>query len=170
MKTKQSLPLGILFYLLFIFSCQKTDTIQNNNNGGSTSTVLNKTLLLQLVNETRQKGCNCGSTYYPPVATVSWDGQLETAAITHADDINKNNYFSHTALDGSSPGDRIRRTGYSWSAYGENIAKGFTIEQAVMDAWIQSEEHCVNIMNSRFKDFGAAKVGSYWVQEFGARF
>jgi len=83
--------------------------------------------------------------------------------------MNKNNYFSHTGLDGSTPGDRIRNAGYSWTAYGENIAKGYTTEQAVMDAWIKSEEHCINIMNPVFTELGAAKAGSYWVQEFGAR-
>jgi len=125
--------------------------------------------MLQLVNQQRQRGCNCGSAYYAPTTTVTWNDKLETAASVHAADMYKNNYFSHTGLNGSSPGDRIRAAGYNWSAFGENIAKGYSTEQTVMDAWLQSEEHCINIMNPAFHDFGAAKAGSYWVQEFGAR-
>lgn len=125
--------------------------------------------MLQLVNDQRQRGCNCGSTYYPPTTTVTWNDKLENAAAAHANDMRQNNYFSHTGLDGSTPGDRINRAGYAWMAYGENIAKGFTSEQEVMTAWIQSVDHCENIMNPRFQELGAARSGSYWVQEFGAR-
>jgi uncharacterized protein YkwD len=83
--------------------------------------------------------------------------------------MNKNNYFSHTGLDGSSPGDRITRVGYNWRAYGENIAKGYTSEQAVMNGWLQSEGHCKNIMSSNVKEMGVGRDGNYWTQVFAAK-
>jgi len=162
----------LLFVCLVGLACTKNDVMEDTptppdppgNNSG-----LNEALLLQLVNQRRQQGCDCGTVYYPPVGTLSWNNQLETAANAHASDMNQHNYFSHTGRDGSSPGERITRAGYNWLAYGENIAKGYSNEQAVVTAWINSEGHCKNIMNANFGEMGAAKVGEYWVQEFGRR-
>jgi uncharacterized protein YkwD len=166
MKTVNTLT-SLFLFIIFVFSCRKSDTVPANSNPATTA--IDRSLMLQLVNDQRARGCNCGSTYYGPAGPVSWNGQLESAAAAHAADMNENNYFSHTGLDGSSPGDRITRTGYHWMAYGENIAKGFSTEQSVMEAWIASPDHCENIMNPNYIDFGAARVGTYWVQEFGRR-
>jgi uncharacterized protein YkwD len=166
MKTLRLLSVFLFSLFIIVFACNKSGDLINQNNS---SAPLNKSLMLQLVNEQRQKGCNCGSVYYAPTTTVDWNDQLETAAAVHATDMDQNNYFSHTGLDGSSAGDRIRSAGYNWMAYGENIAKGYTTEQTVMAAWIASEEHCINIMNPAFREFGAAKSNLYWVQEFGSK-
>jgi uncharacterized protein YkwD len=165
MKTLRLVPFFLLFVFVVVFSCHKNDIVNQNNS----SAPLNKSLMLQLVNEQRMNGCNCGSVYYPPTTTLTWNEQLEAAAAVHASDMDRNKYFSHTGLDGSTAGERIRNAGYNWIAYGENIAKGYTTEQAVMIAWIASEEHCINIMNPAFREFGAAKSNLYWVQEFGSR-
>jgi uncharacterized protein YkwD len=168
MKTR-SLAFLLMTYLVFIFfSCQKTD-VTNPAGNPPTASGLNKTLMLQLVNDQRQRGCNCGSVYYPPAAPLRWNDQLESAAAGHANDMYKNNYFSHDSQDGSTPGDRIFRAGYLWRSYGENIAKGYTSEKDVMDAWILSVDHCQNIMNASFQELGAARTGTYWVQDFGTR-
>ena len=53
------------------------------------------------MNEIRQKGCQCGDTYYYPVPALEWDDRLEAAALSHSVDMYKKNYFSHTAPDGS---------------------------------------------------------------------
>src|SRR6478735_7313557 len=83
---------------------------------------VNKTLMLQLVNDTRKKGCQCGDTWYPPAPRLSWNDQLEAAAFNHSKDMAQNNYFSHTSPNGDKAGNRIRQAGYNWMAYGENIA------------------------------------------------
>jgi len=167
MKTNRYLYLVLLSLSVAIISCTKTDVISNDTPDHSAG--LNESLMLQLVNEQRQKGCNCGSVYYPPTTDLTWNDQLEAAAMTHAADMNANDYFSHTGFDGSSAGDRIRKAGYAWQTYGENIAKGYSSEESVMRAWILSEGHCKNIMSSGFREFGAANVNDYWVQEFGTR-
>lgn len=138
------------------------------NSTGSTSgtSTVNKAVLLQLVNDARAKGCNCGSTYMQPVGPVAWNDKLEQAALIHSQDMNKNGYFDHTGSDGSSPATRITGVGYQWSAIGENIAMGYPSEQAVMDAWLASEGHCKNIMNGVYTEMGAALDGKYWTQEF----
>ena len=86
-----------------------------------------------------------------------------------------NNYFSHTSLDGRSPGTRITAAGYSWSAYGENIAAGQSTMDAAMNSWLNSPGHCKNIMNARYKDYGigcayksSSSYRTYWTQDFAA--
>lgn len=162
--------LSILFsfsIILLLSSCQKTEVSNDNSNGGVSS--VNKTTLLQLVNDVRLSGCNCGSTYMPPVGVILWNNQLEAAAEKHSKDMLTNNYFSHTGFDGSSAGDRIRQAGYNWRKYGENIAKGYSTEQEVINAWILSVDHCKNIMDSDFREMGVARAGVYWTQEFGLK-
>ena len=105
----------------------------------------------------------------PPVSAVSWNDQLASAADVHSKDMLQNNYFGHTGADGTSPGDRLRQAGYNWSAYGENIAKGYPDEQSVIAAWLQSEDHCKNLMDKDFTEMGVARAGSYWTQEFGTK-
>jgi len=166
------LPVILLVSTLF-FSCKKTDVVvdnsnANNNNNGTVYNV-NKATLLQLVNDIRKKGCTCGATVMPAVSAVIWNDQLAKAAYDHSVDMNTQDYFSHTGLDGSSPGQRITAAGYSWTSYGENIAEGYSTEQIVMNAWLGSEGHCKNIMNGVFKDMGVGRDGNYWTQDFGSK-
>ena len=163
----------VLGVALFSFSCTKGDlsTVSTDDPGSSSTipTTVNKTMMLQLVNEMRQKGCQCGDTYYNSVPAVSWNNQLEAAAYEHSDDMYTNGYFDHTAPDGSNGGVRIQRAGYNWFAFGENIAAGYKSEKEVVNGWLQSPGHCKNIMNKSFKEMGVARVGNYWTQEFGAK-
>lgn len=171
MKTIK-ISLFIFLVGIVLFSCSKKDTVVDEQNTGSntaTDSSVKETTILTLVNNVRKTGCTCGSTVMPPVDPLTWNNLLEKAAQLHSADMNKNNYFDHTALDGSNPGDRITRAGYTWTAYGENIAKGYTSEQAVMDGWIKSEGHCKNIMSSKVKEMGVGRDGNYWTQVFGRR-
>lgn len=164
------------FVALFFFSCKKSDVEgsnpNNNNNGNNTGDIVynvNKATLLQLVNDVRSKGCTCGTTVMPAVGSLEWNDQLAKAAYDHSADMKANNYFSHTGQNGSSPGQRITTAGYTWTAYGENIANGYATEQAVFNGWLGSEGHCKNIMDADYKDMGVGRDGNYWTQEFGAK-
>jgi uncharacterized protein YkwD len=160
-----------MFFIPLIFaiitSCTKeATTVADRSPAPST---VNKTVLLQLVNDTRKKGCNCGGTYYAPVPAVTWNDQLEKAAWIHSNDMFQKKYFSHSGSDGSGSGERINNVGYSWKYYGENIAFGYSTEKEVVDGWLSSTGHCSNIMDGNFKEMGVAKVGEYWTQDFGSR-
>ena len=128
-----------------------------------------KTRMLQYVNEARAKGCKCGDTYFPPAPALKWNEKLQAAALGHSTEMQAKNFFSHTSKDGSNAGERIRRTGYAWKTYGENIGMGFATEKEMVAGWLKSPGHCKNIMNSAYTEMGAAKVGQYWTQTFGAR-
>lgn len=130
---------------------------------------VNKTALLQAVNNVRKKGCQCGDTWYPSAPPVAWNDLLEKAALNHAADMAQNNYFSHTSQNGNKAGQRIDAVGYRWRTYGENIAVGYETERDVVAGWLKSPGHCKNIMNKAFAEMGVARAGKYWAQTFGAR-
>jgi len=159
---------------LFIYSCKKQDLSSKssgtgNNSGNGADYGVNQSLMLSLMNQVRQTGCTCGSTAMPPVPSLAWNDQLASAAYNHSVEMATNNYFSHTDLKGLSAGDRITAAGYIWSSYGENIALGYTTEQAVMDGWLGSEGHCKNIMGKDFKDVGVGRSGNYWTMDLGSK-
>lgn len=161
-----------MFFLPLVFalvtSCTKESLPPGSDKVSAPSSV-NKTMLLQLVNDTRKKGCNCGDTYYPPVTPLSWNDNLEKAALAHSNDMYRKGYFSHTGSDGTTSGERINRAGYAWKFYGENIAHGYQTEQDVIAGWLSSPGHCKNIMHKDFTEMGIARVGNYWTQDFGRR-
>lgn len=161
--------------LLTLAACQKEDLppeeekeeINEPVSGNGVVYNVNTAVMLNLINEARTKGCTCGSTVMPPVPAVKWNDKLSKAAYLHSSDMNANNYFSHTGLNGTDPGQRITAQGFTWAAYGENIARGQRSEAEVMDGWLKSEGHCKNIMNGSFTHVGAGKSGNYWTQNFG---
>ncbi|MFJ5557188.1 CAP domain-containing protein [Streptomyces sp. NPDC093250] len=116
--------------------------------------------VVELVNAERGKaGCS----------PVKLNATLTKAAQDHSKDMAASGTMSHTGSDGSSPGDRITRAGYSWSTYGENVAYGYSTPEQVMQGWMNSSGHKANILNCAFKEIGVglAQPGSYWTQDFG---
>lgn len=158
--------LGALF-----FSCSTDDQESRSASPEEIITTPNpqEKTVLQLVNEYRLAGCNCGGNYYPPVAPLVYNSLLEKAALKHSIDMKNNNFFSHTGSDASTVGIRVSAVGYTWRTVGENIANGYTSNASVMQGWINSPGHCVNIMNPAFKEMGVARVGNYWTQNFATK-
>ena len=126
--------------------------------------------MLELLNAARSIARNCGAVPYPAVGPLVWNTQTEQAARTQAEYLQQNNLFSHTGSGGSSVGERLTATGYVWSTVGENIAAGYTDMAAVVQGWIDSPGHCVNVMNGNFVDLGVVQLPgtasntyrSYW--------
>ncbi|MBK4738869.1 CAP domain-containing protein [Noviherbaspirillum sp. DKR-6] len=128
--------------------------------------------MMNRINAARASGRTCGTTWYGPAPALSWNAVLFNAAAAHSTDMAANNYFSHTGLNGSDPGQRITGAGYAWSAYGENIAAGQTSVQSVVDGWLNSPGHCANLMNPQLVDVGVSCVSSntsnyptYWTMD-----
>jgi uncharacterized protein YkwD len=109
------------------------------------------------------------------------DAALSRAALGHARDMVRRDYFSHTSPGGAGCGDRARRAGYRASAVGEVIAVGGdwkgTPEQ-VFKGLMDSPSHRAVILCSRWRDVGVAAVqGRYrgfdgalmYVVDFGRR-
>ncbi|MEU9040770.1 MULTISPECIES: CAP domain-containing protein [unclassified Kitasatospora] len=119
--------------------------------------------VVDLVNAERAKA-GCGP--------VTSDPRLATAAQSHSDDMADRNYFDHASPEGYHADHRIEATGYRWSTWGENIARGQKDPAAVMDAWMNSPGHRANILNCAFKQLGVGvrtgSGGPWWTQVFAA--
>lgn len=151
--------------LLFINSGAKEDVPTGNKF---------KKEFLERINKVRANGCKCGPQYMPPAAPLVWNDQLEDAAMGHAKDMYKKDYFSHDSKDGRKIVNRIEAAGYGRKGYrsyqvGENIAQGQRSIKEVTDGWFKSEGHCYNLMQPGFKEIGVAYYKTYWVQDFGGR-
>ncbi|MEP6994411.1 MAG: CAP domain-containing protein [Acidobacteriota bacterium] len=100
---------------------------------------------------------------------------LEQVAQRHADDMLARGYYGHASPEGAMVLERTRKAGYAANSVGENIAKGQTSVQEVVDGWISSPRHRKNILDLLFQEtgFGIA-IGKMpegdqvlWVHVFG---
>jgi len=111
----------------------------------------------------------------PPAPPLAPNAQLRAAARGHSKDMADRNYFEHTNPEGAGPAERAQAAGFSSSFVGENIAAGQTDPAKVVDAWIKSPGHCVNMMDPRYHLLGVGyffdgkgdKFEHYWTQDFG---
>lgn len=102
---------------------------------------------------------------------------LDRVAQAHADDMLRRSYYGHKSPDGETVRERALAGGYPLRFVGENIARGQSTIDEVMDGWMASDEHRPNILSKVFTEagFGLAigrnKRGFQviWVQVFGRR-
>ena len=130
--------------------------------------------VLALTNQARAHARRCGSTPYAAAAPLIANAKLTQAALAYAGDMATFGYMDHTGRDGSSPAERITRSGYHWSEVGENLASGVMTAEEVVAGWLASPEHCSNLMDPLYRQMGVAfavnshdKRGVYWAMEFG---
>ena len=104
--------------------------------------------IVKLVNEERTaNGLN----------PLKMNPKLQSAAIFKSNDMIYRNYFDHYAF-GQTPWMFIIRAGYDYSVAGENLAKGYSTSEGVVNAWINSPSHRANILNPDFQDIGVGVV------------
>lgn len=149
-------------------NCENTNTGNgstgsgNTNTGNSTSTSTQKSFedkVLSLVNAERAKN---------GLSALQMDESLRNVARLKSEDMYKNNYFSHTSPTYGSPFDMMKKFGISYRAAAENIAKGQSTPEAVVNAWMNSSGHRANILNAKYTHMGVGYVstGNYWTQMF----
>ena len=126
---------------------------------------------LELVNQVRTRGTRCGQRSFSPTSPVTLSATLASVAFGHAADMAEHDYFEHEDLMGRSPAQRVRAAGYQEKLVGENIAYGPKSVDEVVQGWLDSPDHCENIMDPRFAQMGIAvapgqrsRRGLYWVQ------
>ena len=101
-------------------------------------------------------------------SALTWNSLLESSALRHSRDMERHSFMNHKGSDGSKFDQRIRDAGYHYRTAGENIARGYTSEVSVMQAWMSSPGHRANILNRTFTEVGVARAGNYWTQNFAA--
>ncbi len=128
----------------------------------NTSVIAYEKEVVRLVNAERAK---------QGLSPLEYDWQLSRVARYKSEDMQKNNYFSHTSPTYGSPFNMMKNFGISYRTAGENIAKGYRTPAAVVEGWMNSAGHRANILNSSFTHIGVGYVegGNYWTQMFVGR-
>ena len=111
------------------------------------------------------------------LSQFSNSAELNAAATNKAEDMFAKDYWAHNSPDGTTPWVFIKGAGYNYVYAGENLARGFSNSEDVVNAWMSSTDHRANILSSNFKDVGfAVKSGKLngeetflVVQEFGSK-
>lgn len=157
LSNKRPSVLHLLISLVFVFltsSCEAKDP--------EDVAMFSRTKILNQVNKARLAGQFCGKKWYPATTRLKWNDKLEAAAKVQSEDMLRTNLLSHKGSDNSYVDDRLLNQHYLWKACGENVAYGVLYEDEVVKAWVESEGHCVNIMNPAYTEMGAWVSGLYW--------
>ncbi len=115
--------------------------------------------VIRLVNEIRvQNG----------LKELTYDWELSRVARIKSQDMKDNKYFSHISPVYGSPFQMMKSFGITYRSAGENIARGQSTPQAVVNAWMNSSGHRANILNASFTHIGVGYMssGNYWTQMF----
>jgi uncharacterized protein YkwD len=100
---------------------------------------------LDSVNELRQAA---------GVPQVRLNAKLNAAAATHSQDMSRQNRPWHFGSDGSSPLERVARTGYQGNNLGEDISETFETDLETLAAWMGEEDTRSVILDPRVRDIG----------------
>lgn len=134
----------------------------NNQPGNDTETpaLSYAEQVVKLVNEERAK---------VGAGALTLDKEIEAAALVRAKEIEIS--FSHTRPDGRNFSTALTDTGITFRSSGENIAWGQRSPEEVVKAWMNSEGHRANILNTNFTKIGVGYYQNgagrnYWTQLF----
>lgn len=89
---------------------------------------------------------------------------LTAAAATHSRDMAVQNRPWHFGSDGSSPIERVRRTGYQGRMLGEDISETYENELETLSAWMGSPDTRAVLLDPVARD-----IGFSWYQEPGGK-
>jgi len=131
--------------------------------------------VLALVNEARAQPRRCGRKSFEAAPPLALSEPLRHAALSHARDMAARSVLTHLGHDGTTTADRVSRSGYRWRATAENVAAGQPTPERVVADWVDSPQHCANLMDPEFREMGvgyafepSSEKGIYWAQVFAA--
>ena len=138
------------------------ETPDNNQPGNDTVTpaLSYAEQVVKLVNEERAK---------VGAGALTLDKEIEAAALIRAKEIEIS--FSHSRPDGRNFSTALTDAGITFRSSGENIAWGQRSPEDVVKAWMNSEGHRANILNTNFTKIGVGYYQNgagrnYWTQLF----
>lgn len=130
--------------------------------------------VLQRVNQARAQRQQCGRKPMAAAPALRWDAALFNAATGHSADMARRNYFDHRSPEGLQVRQRVSGSSYKFRVIGENLAGGDTSVEEVVQGWLDSPDHCENMMNPEYVDVAVACVaqpgstyGTYWTMLLG---
>ena len=108
--------------------------------------------VIELLAETNNRRMEHG------LAPLELNEKLSKVAHAKAEHMFANNYWAHTAPDGSTPWVFILDEDYEYLVAGENLAKNFDHSTGVVTAWMNSPSHKENLLKDDYSDIGFAIV------------
>lgn len=97
---------------------------------------------------------------------LALNADLNAAAATHSRDMSVQNRPWHFGSDGSSPLDRVARTGYPGILLGENISETYETELETLGAWMEEPDTRAVVMDPAAVNMGFAfyqdNTGKIW--------
>ncbi|XOU94651.1 MAG: CAP domain-containing protein [Candidatus Kerfeldbacteria bacterium] len=144
-------PLALRIYTYFIIGIKvfvTTFLFLSYPSPGQFATIT-EAEILSLTNQSRAEA---------GVAALTISPQLNQAALLKAQHMVENDYFAHTAPDGTKPWYFIKEAGYAYTAAGENLAMDFSSASSVHVAFMNSPTHEKNIMNTKYTQMGIAVI------------
>ncbi|KKQ25656.1 MAG: hypothetical protein US62_C0015G0024 [Candidatus Woesebacteria bacterium GW2011_GWA1_37_8] len=105
--------------------------------------------IIELTNKKRADAGLPALTYNPTLAI---------AAKAKGENMLANDYWAHTAPDGTEPWAFFATAGYKYKYAGENLARDFSNPESAIEAWMASNSHKENILSTRYKEIGVAVV------------
>lgn len=148
-------------YIKLLYSQSANNSNSSKSNQVTSSLTNDEMEVFNLIN---QKRTSAG------LAKLKIDDETQNVARIKAKDMVDSNYFSHTSPTYGSPFDMLKSFKVSYKTAGENIAGNSSNSKAV-EAWMNSEGHKANILNSSFNYTGigvvnGSKYGKIYVQMF----
>ncbi len=97
--------------------------------------------------------------------------ELSRVAEFKSQDMADRGYFSHNSPTYGDPFRMISNFGIDYSTAGENIAAWQKTAAEVVEVWMNSDGHRMNILSKQYTEIGVGyveggKYGHYWVQMF----
>lgn len=140
---------GIVALLVVVLGMQFTYNISKTGSVLGIKANVTANALLADANKERQTN---------DLEPLQYNDQLAAAAYYKAKDMFAQQYWSHTAPDGTTPWEWFAKVDYDYAYAGENLAKNFSSADAATTAWMASPKHRANILGENYTDVGYAVV------------
>lgn len=144
----------IVFFLSVQLGLQKAKTTFPTVLGATTDISVQR--LLDLTNSKRQQ---------QGLSALSLNEKLSKAAFSKGESMFAKNYWAHNAPDGTTPWYFIRQAQYDYVYAGENLARGFTKSDDIIEAWMESPTHKENMLSPNYRDIGFAVLEGKLMEE-----
>lgn len=148
---------SILFAIAIVFQCfvlgaNETEQIEEEIivDLGNPTLTQEEQEVLDLINAEREK---------QGLGKLQVYNELQRVAKLKAEDIINNSYFSHTSPVLGTPFEMLKNEGIQYKYAGENLAGNETGIKAV-DAWMNSQAHKDNILDTDYEYTGICVVDS----------
>ncbi len=102
---------------------------------------------------------------------LAWDNAVAAVAEAHCVDMATNGYLDQKNKSGKDVSGRLTDAKVVFTSAAENLAKGNYTAQVIVDAWMKSEKHKVNILSTDFTKVGISVAKAvdgtyYWTVDF----